>query len=75
MIFIEMGQYPVAVNHLIAAHQAARFIIIRRPPSTQRHGENIIAFIKDPDGYRIELVEQKRPEKIAAPSEREMADA
>ena len=28
-----------------------------RPPSTQRHGNNIIAFIEDPDGHRIELVQ------------------
>jgi lactoylglutathione lyase len=30
---------------------------IPRPPSTQRHGNNIIAFIEDPDGHRIELVQ------------------
>jgi len=28
-----------------------------RPPSTQRHGNNIIAFVEDPDGHRIELVQ------------------
>ena len=28
-----------------------------RPPSSQRHGSNIIAFIEDPDGHRIELVQ------------------
>jgi lactoylglutathione lyase len=46
-----------------------------RLPSTQRHGENIIAFIEDPDGYRIELVEQKRPEKYLLKKEIELADA
>jgi lactoylglutathione lyase len=30
---------------------------IHRPPSTQRHGSNIIAFVEDPDGHRIELVQ------------------
>jgi lactoylglutathione lyase len=45
---------------------------IPRPPSTQRHGENIIAFVVDPDGYRLELVEQKRAEPNAALA---MADA
>ncbi len=28
-----------------------------RPPSSQRHGSNIIAFIEDPDGHRIELMQ------------------
>ena len=28
-----------------------------RPPRSQRHGENIIAFVEDPDGHRIELVQ------------------
>lgn len=28
-----------------------------RPPRPQRHGESIVAFIADPDGHRIELVE------------------
>ena len=30
---------------------------IPRPPSSQRHGSNIVAFIEDPDGHRIELVQ------------------
>jgi lactoylglutathione lyase len=29
-----------------------------RPPRAQRHGENIVAFIEDPDGHRIELVQK-----------------
>lgn len=28
-----------------------------RPPRAQRHGENIVAFVEDPDGHRIELVQ------------------
>ena len=30
---------------------------IPRPPSSQRHGSNIVAFIEDPDGHPIELVQ------------------
>lgn len=37
-----------------------------RPPSSQRHGDTIVAFIEDPDGYRIELVERRAP---AAPAD------
>ena len=51
---------------------AAEGVPMPRPPSSQRHGENIIAFVVDPDGYRIELVEQKRPEPTLAP---DLADA
>ena len=69
---IAIGVYGITA---LCKRLAAEGVKMPRPPSTQRHGENIIAFIEDPDGYRIELVEQKRPEKIAAPSEREMADA
>ncbi len=29
-----------------------------RPPRAQRHGENIVAFIEDPDGHPIELVQK-----------------
>ena len=31
-----------------------------RPPSSQRHGNNIVAFIEDPDGHRIELMQLAR---------------
>jgi lactoylglutathione lyase len=32
---------------------------IPRPPGPMAHGGSIIAFIKDPDGYLIELIERK----------------
>ena len=36
---------------------AAAGVTMPRPPRAQRHGENIVAFIEDPDGHRIELVQ------------------
>jgi len=54
---------------------AAEGFKIPRPPSTQRHGDNIIAFVEDPDGYKIELVEQKRPEPALDEAMRETAMA
>jgi len=69
---IAIGVYGITA---LCERLAAEGVKMPRPPSTQRHGENIIAFVEDPDGYRIELVEQKRPERIAPPSETEMADA
>lgn len=32
---------------------------ITRPPGPMAHGSTVIAFIEDPDGYKIELIEQK----------------
>ena len=30
-----------------------------RPPGPMKHGGSVIAFIEDPDGYKIELIEKK----------------
>jgi len=32
---------------------------ITRPPGPMKHGSTIIAFIEDPDGYKIELIQTK----------------
>jgi len=32
---------------------------IPRPPGPMAHGGSVIAFVEDPDGYRIELIERK----------------
>lgn len=32
---------------------------IPRPPGPMMHGATVIAFLEDPDGYKIELVEKK----------------
>ena len=32
---------------------------IPRPPGLMKHGGSVIAFIEDPDGYKIELIERK----------------
>lgn len=29
-----------------------------RPPGPMKHGTTVIAFVEDPDGYRVELIEQ-----------------
>ena len=38
---------------------AAEGVKIPRPPGPMKHGTTTIAFLEDPDGYRIELVEKK----------------
>jgi lactoylglutathione lyase len=32
---------------------------IAREPGPMKHGTTVIAFVEDPDGYKIELIEQK----------------
>ena len=38
----------------------AKGVPIMREPGPMKHGSTVIAFIGDPDGYKIELIEQKR---------------
>jgi len=37
---------------------AAEGVPIPRPPGPMKHGGSVIAFIEDPDGYKIELIER-----------------
>jgi lactoylglutathione lyase len=32
---------------------------IARPPGPMKHGGTVIAFVEDPDGYKVELVERR----------------
>lgn len=34
-------------------------VSIPRPPGPMKHGFTVIAFVEDPDGYKIELIERK----------------
>jgi lactoylglutathione lyase len=36
----------------------AEGVKIPRPPGPMKHGGSVIAFIEDPDGYKIELIER-----------------
>lgn len=38
---------------------ATEGVNIPRPPGPMKHGGSVIAFIEDPDGYKIELIERK----------------
>lgn len=53
------GHIAIQVSGITALCErlAAAGTPMPRPPSTQRHGNNIIAFIEDPDGHRIELMQ------------------
>jgi lactoylglutathione lyase len=62
------GHIAIGVNNImrLCDRLAAEGVPMPRPPRAQRHGENIVAFIADPDGYRIELVQAPTPEETGA---------
>ncbi len=37
---------------------AAEGVKIPRPPGPMKHGTTVIAFVEDPDGYKVELIER-----------------
>ncbi|MBI5120587.1 MAG: lactoylglutathione lyase [Rhodospirillales bacterium] len=45
--------------HAVCDSLAAEGVKIPRPPGPMKHGSTVIAFIEDPDGYKIELIEKK----------------
>jgi len=62
------GHFAIGVTNImrLCDRLAAAGVPMPRPPRSQRHGENIVAFIEDPDGYRIELVQAPHSEPAAA---------
>ena len=55
------GHLALEVDDIYAACDAiaAQGCEITRAPGPMKHGKTVIAFIKDPDGYAIELIEKK----------------
>jgi len=55
------GHLALAVPdiHAACAALAAEGVKIPRAPGPMKHGGTVIAFVEDPDGYRIELIEKK----------------
>ena len=54
------GHLAVAVPDVYKACErlAAAGVTIPRPAGPMAHGGSVIAFIEDPDGYRIELIQR-----------------
>ena len=54
------GHLAVAVPDIYGACEAMEKegVSIPRPPGPMKHGTTVIAFIEDPDGYKIELIER-----------------
>ena len=54
------GHLAIAVPdiYFTCSALAKEGVPIPRPPGPMKHGGSVIAFIEDPDGYRIELIER-----------------
>lgn len=48
----------VADIHATCGRLEAEGVRIPRPPGPMKHGSTVIAFVEDPDGYKIELIER-----------------
>lgn len=56
------GHIAIRVDGITALcdRLTAQGVPMPRPPKAQRHGDNIVAFVQDPDGHAIELVQGPR---------------
>jgi len=40
---------------------------VTREPGPMKHGSTVIAFVEDPNGYKVELIQLKKPEMVTEP--------
>ena len=54
------GHIAIGVDNIVEVCDKIRHAggIITREPGPMKHGTTVLAFVKDPDGYKIELIEQ-----------------
>ncbi len=55
------GHIAIAVDDIYATCQEIgdRGGKVTREPGPMKHGSTVIAFVEDPDGYKVELIQQK----------------
>ncbi len=55
------GHVAIGVDdiHAVCARLRAEGARITREPGPMKHGTTVIAFVEDPDGYKIELIEER----------------
>jgi lactoylglutathione lyase len=58
------GHVAIAVDDIygVCASIKQKGGVVSREPGPMKHGTTVIAFVKDPDGYAIELIEKKLAE-------------
>lgn len=54
------GHLAVAVTDIddLCARLSAEGVPIPRPPGPMKHGTTMLAFVEDPDGYKIEFIQR-----------------
>jgi len=57
------GHIAIAVEDAAAACERvlARGGKVTRPAGPMQHGTTVIAFVEDPDGYKIEFIQRRQP--------------
>jgi lactoylglutathione lyase len=70
------GHVALGVEDIYGACQTitAKGGKVTRPPGPMKHGSTVIAFIEDPDGYKVELI-QSGTSGATAPSASAIANA
>ncbi len=55
------GHVAIGVPDIHATCEAlrARGVRVTREPGPMQHGTTVIAFVEDPDGYKVELIEER----------------
>jgi lactoylglutathione lyase len=59
------GHIAIGVDDIYAVCERIREAggTITREPGPMKHGTTVLAFVEDPDGYKVELIEQKSRER------------
>jgi lactoylglutathione lyase len=57
------GHIAIGVEDIVGTCQAiaAKGGRVVRPPGPMKHGSTVIAFVEDPDGYKVELIQLTAP--------------
>jgi len=57
------GHVALAVDDIYEACHKIKALNgkVTREPGPMKHGSTVIAFVEDPDGYKIELIQAKQP--------------
>jgi lactoylglutathione lyase len=57
------GHIAIAVDDIYATCDQIRIQggKVTREPGPMKHGSTVIAFVEDPDGYKVELIQLKNP--------------
>lgn len=55
------GHIAIGVEDIygLCETMAAEGVTITRPPGPMKHGTTVIAFIEDPDGHKVELIQRR----------------